>query len=298
MTRSIHELRKEKYCKIAKLIKPIIEKHGGAFIKLFNYSENESPSDVDIFVSPNNVLNVLKDFAKMFDAKFAKGRRFLTSIIEVVFPRDINRELHIELYLEFVFTPSNIATSIKRIIYREIPWCKESIEVPVPSQGFHAFLIMWHALKHQRLSSRDFRTLIEMFDFFSDRDLIEFLLLIKRSNLELEFIEMLYVLLLHTMTTNKIKQKALRVIIVMIKYLSSHIGRGRALTKLLYYIIARYKLSEGTEYYDLKLLKAIKTLRDISRASKIKDLYYLLKIIFTHFIRENMVLLLARLGII
>jgi len=107
MTQNIHKFRKEKYCEIAKLIKPVIEKHGGAFIKLFDYSENESPSDVDIFIFLNNSSRVLKDLAKTFNAKFIKKRRFLTSSIEVVLPRNINSELHIDLYLEFVFTPSH-----------------------------------------------------------------------------------------------------------------------------------------------------------------------------------------------
>jgi hypothetical protein len=293
MTRSIHKLKKEKYCEIAKLIKPIIEKHGGAFLKLFNYSENESPSDVDIFVSPNNALKVLENFARMFNAKL--WRRPLISSIEVVLPRNVNSELHIDLYFEFIFTPSYRVTSIERVTYTKIPWCGEAIEVPSPSQGSHAFFVMWHALKHQRLLSRYIRTLIEMFDSFSYRDLIEFVLLIRKSRLELEYIEMLYVLLLHAWTTKGIKQRALRVAITAIKYLSSHIGR-RSLTEVLYhYITARRKSFEGTEYYDLKLLKVIKTLSDISRISKIKDLYYLLRF---NLILEYMLLLMSRLGII
>ena len=295
MTQNIHKLRKEKYCEIAKLIKSVIEKHGGVFLKLFNYGENESPSDVDIFVSPNNALEVLEDFARMFNAKL--WRRPLISSIEVILPKNVNSELHIDLYFEFVFTPSYRVTSIEKITYTKIPWCEESIEVPSPSQGFHAFFIMWHALKHQRLLSRYIRTLIEMFDSFSYRDLIEFLLLIRKSRLELEYMEMLYVLLLHAWTTKEIKQRAIRVVITAIKYLSSHIGR-RSLTKVLchyHYITVRRKAFGNTEYYDLKLLKVIKILSDISRVSKIKDLYYLLRF---NLILEYILLLMSRLGII
>jgi len=106
----------------------------------------------------------------------------------------------------------------------QIPWCRESIEVPSPSQGFHAFFIMWHALRHQRILPRDIRTLIGMFDSFSHRDLAEFLSLIKRSKLELEFVEMLYILLLHATTAKEITPRALGVVFLMIRYLSSHIG--------------------------------------------------------------------------
>jgi hypothetical protein len=295
MTQNIHEFRKEKYCEIVKLIKPVIEKHGGVFIKLFDYSENESPSDVDIFISPNNASRVLKDLAKTFNAKFIKRRRFLTSSIEVVLPRDINNELHLDLYLEFVFTPSHRATSIERIIHTKIPWCREFIEVPSPSRGFHAFFIMWHALSHRRISSRDVRTLIGMFDSFSHRDLTEFLSLIKRSKLELEFMEMLYILLLHAITTKEIKPRALRVVFLIIRYLSSHI-EGISLT--IHYIITRYRPSESPKYYDLKLLNIVKILRDFLRVNKIRHLYYLLRFIFTFSIREHLILLLSRLNIL
>ena len=295
MTQNIHKFRKEKYCEIAKLIKPVIEKHGGAFIKLFDYSENESPSDVDIFISPNNALSVLKDLAKTFNAKFIKRRRFLTSSIEVVLPRNINSELHLDLYLEFVLTPSHRATSIERIIHTKIPWCRESIEVPSPSQGFHAFFIMWHALSHRKILPRDIRTLIGMFDSFSHRDLTEFLSLIKRSKLELEFVEMLYILFLHATMAKEITPRALRVVFLMIRYLSSHIG-GISLT--IHYIVTRYRHSESPKYYDLKLLKIVKTLRDFLRVNKIRDLYYLLRFIFTFSIREYLILLLARLSIL
>jgi hypothetical protein len=295
MTQNIHELRKEKYCEIAKLIKPVIEKHGGAFIKLFNCSENEGPSDVDIFISPNNALEVLKELAKAFNAKFIKKRRFLTSSIEVVLPGNINSELHIDLYFEFVFTPSYRVTSIEKTTYTKIPWCRESIEVPSLSRGFHAFFIMWHALRHRIISPRDIRTLIGIFDSFSERDLIEFLSLIKRSKLELEFMEMLHILFLHATIAKEIKPRALRVVFLTIRYLSSHI-RGISLT--IHCIVARYRPSESLKYYDLKLLNVVKTLRDSLRVNEIKDFYYLLRFIFTLSIREYLVLLLLRLSII
>jgi hypothetical protein len=295
MTQCIHEFRKEKYCEIAKLIKPMIEKYGGAFLKLFNYSENESPSDVDIFIPPNNVSRVLKEFAKTFNAKFIKKRRFLTSSIEVVLPRDINGELHIDLYLEFVFTPSHRVTSIEEIIPTKIPWCRESIEVPSPSRGFHAFFIMWHALRHRRILPRDTGTVIGIFDSFSDRDTIKFLTLVKRSKLELEFMGMLHILLLHAITTKEIKPRALRIVFLILRYLSSHIGR---ISLAIHYIATRYSFSENPKYYDLKLLNVVKTLRDVLRVSKVRDLYYLLRFIFTFFIREYLILLLLRLGIL
>jgi hypothetical protein len=295
MTQNIHKFRKEKYCEIAKLIKPVIEKHGGAFIKLFDYSENESPSDIDIFISPNNASRVLKDLAETFNAKFIKRRRFLTSSIEVVLPRNINSELHIDLYLEFVFTPSHRVTSIEKIIHAKIPWCRESIEVPSPSQGFHAFFIMWHALRHRRMSPRDVRTLIGMFDSFGHEDLVEFLSLVNSSKLALEFVEMLYMFFLYATTAKEIKPRALRVMFLMIRYLSSHIG---GISLVIHHVVARYRSPESPKYYDLKTLNIVKTLRDSLRVNKIKDLYYLSRFIFTFFIREYLVLLLLRLGIL
>jgi len=296
MTQDVHKRRKEKYCEITKTIKPLIGKYGGVFLKLFNYSENESPSDVDIFVPPGNVLGLLKDLVKMFNAKFIKKRRFLTSSIEVVLPRNINEELHIDLYYEFVFTPSHRVATIENTIYTKIPWCEEFIEVPAPSQGFHAFFIMWHALRHRVLALKDMMTLIELFDSFDRKDLIEFLFLIKRSKLELEFIEMLYILL-HMAMSMKVKRKALRTIIIVIKYLSSNVKRRRLAGLVYHYIVARQAINKTT-YYNLTLLNAIKTFRDISRVSKIKDLYYLLRIAFVLSIREYVILLLLKLGII
>jgi hypothetical protein len=296
MTQSIHEFRKEKYCEIAKLIKPLIEKHRGVFLKLFNYSEKESPSDVDVFISPNIVLNLMKDFAKIFNARLWK--RPLISSFEVILPKNDISELHLDLYFEIGFTPLHRVTSIERIIYTKIPWCRESLELPSPSRGFQAFFIMWHALKHQKFLPKDIRTLIELFDSFDHKDLTEFLLLIRKSKLELEYVEMLYILSSHILSTTMIKrtkQNTLRVVITAIKYLSLYTKRKRSLAKALYHFVARYKHFENSEYYDLKLLKALKTLGDFSRVGRIEDLYYLLR--FNPAL-EYILMLLSKLGII
>jgi len=292
----IHALRKQRFCEIAQLIKPIIGKYDGAFLKLLNYTENESPSDVDIFIPSKNVLKMLKDFALRLNAKFIKRRRFLASSIEAVLPKDINELLHIDLYLECVFTPSYRFTSLPSRTYARVSWCREYLEVPAPSRGFQAFFIMWHSLRHQTLSPKELRTLIALFESFNSKDLAEFLSHISSSKLEVELGIMLYVLL---MEAPKISYRALNKIVTAAKYLHTCTRNWGILTHaLLHCIIAKSKIVNGIRSYNLKLLNILKILRDISRVSKAENLYYLMRFLFTLFVREYIILLLLKLGIL
>lgn len=300
----IHEIHKRDFCHIIKMLMPMLKNYNATVLKLFEYSDGESPSDVDIFVSSEDLLKFIRMLAGSYGATFIKKPRFLTSSLEAVI-KDFPNTLHLDLYYEFVFTPSAILTKLDPAwrTNMRISWCEE--DAPSLERALDAFFILWHSLRHRCLAMRDIRTVVNRFNTFSPRDIIRFVALVEWSKMEVEYLSMLYIILLVLLNTDHIYKSraekdvynAPKSIMLLIKVIEARSSKRLPdfMLKLIYRCFLKGKDSGSFKLYHLTNYKHFK---DLSRISSLKSLYYYLRFLFVHFMREYLILVLLKLKIL
>ncbi|MGC9107029.1 MAG: hypothetical protein ACP5IE_02400 [Infirmifilum sp.] len=300
------EKRKELFCKVIRILMPVLNKHNVAVLKIYEYRENEAPSDVDIFVSLESTLKLIKELAEEYKARFIKKPRFLTSSFEVVI-ESVPNSLHLDLYYEFVLTPSTIVRRIspQQKAPRHIPWCEDVIVVPTLERAFDTFFILWHSLRHRVLICKDVRTVIKRFSEFNRKDIAKLVALIEWSKMSVEFYLMFYfILLLWASNVCDLnipvdsKLKALTNIALIIEFLEKRTKEKGHVKALLAKLTHHQNLKTSRAGYKLYYLANYKHYKDVFRIVSINSIYYYLRFILVHFLREYALLVLLKLGLL